>query len=330
MHFEFTRQENRCIERRMERFRQVAREQTGKTDGFTLEELLTAAKADGRKSFPGKLPCGMTSDWVIDEIRRACTMHTGGDDTQILETCAFYLEMASGRISGLSRAMDPAAAAFCYNSRESFRDEDNSEWFCAPQKEEAADQTEAQPWLQRGKFLPEELAALCGKDPVTVRIWRSKGRGGAKLVPDKDGQDSRSNGRLMFTPKAVSEFLRVNDDLRTQKLEEALRQMLPAAPSERVRVQVRLGKSGSGKSCTLEKALLRAAGVQTPAEKPYTEVVRPRISTGTEQVLRVGIDPKELKDAKSRALYRQFVQARLEESIQEQRWLKAELEKFKD
>lgn len=327
MHFEFTKQENRCIERRMERFHRIAREQTGKTNGLTQDELLAAAKADGRKSFPGMLPCGMTADQVVDEIQRTCVQYTGAEEAQILETCAFYLEMASGRISGLSRAMDPVAAAVCYNSQESFRDKDDGEPFCKPEK---TGEVEAQPWLRRGKFLPEELAALCGKDPVTVRIWRSKGRGGAKLVPDKDGADNRSSGRLMFTPQAVSEFLRVNDDLRTQKLEEALRQMLPATPSERTRVHVRLGKTGSGKSSALEKALLRAAGVQTPVQKPSTEAARVRVSTGTEQILRVGIDPKELKGETSRALYKQFLQARLKESIEEQEFLKAELEKFRD
>lgn len=299
MHFEFTRQENRCITRRLERIQRLARESADGAGVLDMDVLIAAAKADGKKSFPSLLPCGCTVDKAIDDIRRVCLEQTDADASLLLETCAFYLELASGRISGVSRAMEPSVAAFSYTDRDTMNGDGG--WLYPPEGGEE--------WLARGGFLPEELAELCGRDPVTIRIWRSKGRGGVKLVPAKESKSGgRSSARLMFTPQAVNDFLDRNGDLRTKKLNSALDRIAKASLAEsKPRPPADFASAGPGRADIMEEITgLRLDGA------------------------RVSLNAEAAGREKSSALYKLYLQARMEENLQEQSWLKAELDKFND
>lgn len=307
MHFEFTQRENRCIARRLERFERAARELADGEAAPDIDALLAAAKADGKKSFPARLPCGSPVDDAIDEIKRVCLEHTKADPGLLLEACAFYLELASGRISGVSRAMAPADAAFFYTDRDSMSGD--GAWLYPPADGEAAGADSGEEWLARGKFLPEELAELCGKDPVTIRIWRSKGRGGVKLVPDKeDKSGGRSGTRLMFSPQAVNDFLDRNGDLRTKRLNSALDRIAKASLAEsKPRPSADFVSAGPGRADIMEEITgLRLDGAQ------------------------VSLNREAAGRGKSSALYKLYLQARMEENLQEQSWLKTELDKFND
>ena len=312
MHFELSKKENRCIERRLERFKQLARQLVGKGGTISYPVLFDAAIVDGEKSFPGALPCGMTVVKAIRDIRHTCQEETRADDKLTLETCAFYLELASGRISGLSRSMDPDEAAICYTASERLEDADEEGWLYPPQeakKAAARSSRDGTPdWLSRKKFLPEELAELCGKDPVTVRIWRSKGRGGVKLTPDKDSDsDSRSSSRLMFTPEAVNDFLKVNDDLRTKELDGALD--------------------------AIKKAAVNAPKPDFPLsalqDRPNSADIQKKLMGDVPDFSHVELASGFTDRSKSSELYQQYLQARLEENLREREILIAELSKFK-
>ena len=64
------------------------------------------------------------------------------------------------------------------------------------------------------------LARLCGVNPETVRRWRKWGSGGVRLEATEAA--SRKGVSLMFTQKAVREFLEANPKYLTPAMKESL------------------------------------------------------------------------------------------------------------